>query len=104
MVRSAVTPRVSNREAELRSGLSRFAAKSVAHAADFPGRRRREMRGAAERIGVAIALQELPPRHSRLCRIDVESRRDLGMLQLKRRVDQIAGKDRIVFAAAEGNR
>ena len=34
---------------------------------------------AAQRVTVAIAFQELPPRRRRLCRVDIESRRQLGV-------------------------
>ena len=80
----------------------RLAGKSVALAADFAGRRRGEMRRAAQRIGVAIALQETAPRRRRLRRIDVEFRRQFGIARLQRRVHEVAGEHRVVLAAAEG--
>ena len=55
------------------------------------------MRRAAQRLGVAIALQKAAPRHGRLLRIDVEARRQLGIPQLQRRVHEIAGEHRMVL-------
>src|SRR6202035_2241785 len=81
--------------------LSRLAAKSIALAADFAGRRRRQVRGAAERVGVAIAFQDLFPSDGSLHRIDVEARRQFRVLQLKRRMNHVANENRIVLAAAK---
>ena len=44
------------------------------------------MRRAAQRVGVAIALEKTAPRYRRQLRIDVEARRQLGVTQLQRRV------------------
>src|SRR5258707_2891935 len=76
--------------------------KPVALAADFPYRRRGEVRGAAERIGVAIALQEAAPRRNGLRRIDVELRRQIGIARLQRRMHEVTGEDGVVLAATEG--
>ena len=49
------------------------------------------MREAAQRIGVAIRLQELAARIGTLLRIVVNAHPQLGILRLQWRVDQIAG-------------
>ncbi len=60
----------------------------------LPGGRRGEMRRAAQRLGVAIALQEIAPRRRRLRLIDVELRRQFRIARLQRRVHQVAGEHR----------
>ena len=75
--------------------------KSVAQPPDFPDRRRRKMRRAAQRLGVAIALQETAPRFRRLRLVDVELHRYFRIARLQGRMHQVAGKHRVVPAAAE---
>ena len=60
------------------------------------------MRGAADRISVAIALQEIAPRHGRLRLVDVEFRRKFRIARLQRRMHEIAADHRGVPASAEG--
>ena len=71
MTKSAATPCVSNHVANV-SPRHRFARESVGATPDFPGRRRGEMRAAAQRVGVAIALQEIAPGERGLRLVDIE--------------------------------
>src|SRR5438445_12120131 len=60
------------------------------------------MRGAAQRIGVAVALHEIAPRRRCLRLIDVEFHGQFRITRLQRRMHQVAGEYRIILAAAEG--
>ncbi len=60
------------------------------------------MRGAAQRVGVAIALQEVAPRRRGLRLVDIELGRQFGMARLQRRMHQVAAEHGVVLAAAEG--
>ena len=56
--------RAGIRDAEAPSGFCVFQAEAVAPALDLADRGRREVHGAAQRVGVAVALEETPARHS----------------------------------------
>ena len=73
--RSDLSPQGGEVKATRALTRNRVAGKSVATAPDCPYRRRREMRGAAQRVGVAVALQEVAARRGRLRLVDVEFRR-----------------------------
>jgi hypothetical protein len=60
------------------------------------------MRGAAQRIAVAIALHELAPRRRGLRLIDVELGGQFRIARLQRRMHQVAREHGVVLAAAEG--
>ncbi len=62
------------------------------------------MRRAAQRVGVAIALEETAPRRRGLRLIDIEFRRQFRIARLQRRMHQVARKHCIVLAAAERER
>src|SRR4051794_32187471 len=84
--------------------LGKLEAEPVAPARDVADRWRREMRGAHQGAGIAGALQESPPRHRRLFRIEIGAHRDLGIARLQRRVDQIAGDNCLCPATPELDR
>ena len=60
------------------------------------------MRGAAQRIGVAVALHEVASRRCRLRLIDVELYGQFRIARLQRRMHQVAGEHGVILAAAEG--
>src|SRR5438477_4260261 len=80
----------------------RLAGKPVAAAPDLACRWRGEVRGAAESIAIAIALQEIAPRRRRLDLIDVEFRRQFGIARLQRRVHEVTADHGCVVTAAKG--
>jgi hypothetical protein len=61
------------------------------------------MRSAAQRAGVAIPREKLPPRRRRLRLVDIEDDRKPGVARLQRRVDEVAGDDAIGAVAPEGD-
>ena len=61
------------------------------------------MRGAAQRFGVAVALQEIPAGRRGLRLVDVEFRRQFGIARLQRGMHQVAAGDRDILAPAEGD-
>src|SRR4051812_16952225 len=65
-----------------------LAAEPVAPALDVAARRRREVREAAQRAGVAVGLQELLARIGALLRVVVHAHREFRILSLQRRMDQ----------------
>src|SRR5690349_10877456 len=67
-----------------KAALHRRADESIPLAPDLPDRRRRKMRGAAQRVGVAIALQEAAACGCRRCLVDVELDRELRIQRLDR--------------------
>src|ERR1700730_3422212 len=75
-------PYEADDQSKLKLTRHRFAGKSVALAADFSCRGGGEMRGAAQRVGVAIAFQEIAPRHGGLRLVDVEFHRQFGIARL----------------------
>src|SRR3981189_1278923 len=87
-----------------RLGRHRLAGKSLAPAPDSPRRWRGKMRGAAQRVGVAIAIEEIAPRRGGLRLIDIEFRRQFGVARLQRRMHQIAADHGAILATAEGER
>src|SRR5438477_1278756 len=79
----------------------RLAGKPVAAAPDLACRWRGEVRGAAESIAIAVALQEIAPRRRRLDLIDVEFRRQFGIARLQRRVHEVTADHGCILAAAK---
>src|SRR5437588_12334112 len=82
----------------------RLAGKPVAAAPDLAGRWRGEVRGAAQRIAIAVALQEIAPGRRRLDLIDIEFRRQFGIARLQRRVHEVTADYGCVLAPAECER
>lgn len=62
------------------------------------------MRRAAQRVGVAITLQEIAPRRCGLLAVDVKFRGELRITSLQRRVHQVAGDYCAIPAAPKGER
>src|SRR6266567_4816319 len=81
--------------------LHRRADEPAALPSDLPHRWRGEMRGAAQRVGVAIALQEAAAGGCRLRLVGVEFRRHLRIKRLDRRVHEIAREHGVILAAAK---
>src|SRR4051794_11006971 len=69
----------------LPSVLHVFESETVAPALDMTNRRRREMHRAAQRIGVAVALEETPPRRDGLLSVGIDAHDQLGVAGLDRR-------------------
>ena len=61
------------------------------------------MRRAAQRLRVAVALEEAAPRRRRLRLVDVEIDRQLRIARLQRRMHQVAGHHGLVAALAEAD-
>src|SRR3954447_4311345 len=78
--------------------------EAVSPALDVAYRGRREMHRAAERIGVAVALEEAPPRRNGLVAVGIDAHDQLGVAGLDRRVDQVAGEYRLIAAAPGADR
>ena len=77
----------------------RLAAEAVAPALDVSDRGRREMHRAAQCARVAVTLEKAAPRRGRLGRIIIDPHHEIRIARLQRRVDQIAGKHRLIAAA-----
>src|SRR5712664_4138701 len=82
------------------SGFCVFQAEAVAPALDMADRGRREVHRAAQRVGVAVALEEIPARPDSLVAVGVDAHDPFGIAGLDRRMDQIAGEHRGVAALA----
>src|SRR5687768_9327019 len=64
------------------SGLCVFQAEAVAPALDMAGRGRREVHRAAQRVGVAVALEEIPARPDSLVAVGVDAHDQVGIAGL----------------------
>ena len=62
------------------------------------------MHRAAQRVGVAVALEEIPARPDSLVAVGVDAHDQFGIAGLDRRMDQIAGEHRGVGALAGADR
>src|ERR1700722_486295 len=76
------------------SGFCVFQAEAVAPAPDMADRGRREVHRAAQRVGVAVALEEIPARPDSLVAVGVDAHDQIGVAGLDGRMDQIAGEHR----------
>src|SRR5215212_9066567 len=61
------------------SGFCVFQAEAVAPALDIADRGRREVHRAAQRVGVAVALEEIPPCGDRLLTVGVDAHDQIGI-------------------------
>ena len=62
------------------------------------------MHRAAQRVGVAVALEEAPSGLDGLVAIGIDPHDQLGIARLDRRMDQIAGEHRLVAAPSGAHR
>src|SRR5260370_4673367 len=78
--------------------------EAVAPALDVADRGRGEVHRAAQRVGVAVALEETPARGDGLIAIGIDPHHQFGIAGLDWRMDQIAGEHRLVAAAPGADR
>src|ERR1700674_5767689 len=76
-------------------GSRRHDVECIAPAHDAAAGRRGKMRRAYERRCIANAAEQLPPRFPRLFRVAVRHHPELRIARLQRRMDHVAGDDRV---------
>src|SRR5579863_5560023 len=89
---------------EIRSVLHIIEAETVAPALDVADRGRREVHRAAQRVGVAVALEKAPAGLHRLVAVGVDAHHQLRIARLDRRMNEVTGEHRLVMAAAGADR
>src|SRR6516165_11649157 len=82
----------------------RLAAETITPAFNMANRGRRKVHRAAQRAGVAVALEECSSGSRGLFLIVIDAHHQVGIAGLDWRVDQVAGEDRLIAAASGAHR